>query len=527
MPTRYSSTSDGFGWYAAGAASSSMSTAGGAADGTEATEGAAPGATRPEFADVGKLARRAVRGTLRVARADDAPSLSRTLLTHLSPGEGEPVVVQETWPAYEHVNVQVGLDSWLAEADRRHRVVGIVGYQHREVELGELLSRGVRDAEVGLRRGSVARVNVAAGPDGEVRACVQCAVYLTSDGGEPVAVLVMGPRPSIGQPRAAVEIACRDAVTAARVAARIRELTVEHNVFRGQVLSFGGDVFGHGESLLSFHRRPVLAADALVLPADTVAAVRRQVVDVARHAGALLAAGQHLKRGVLLYGPPGVGKTHTVRHLVSELVGTTVIELSGNALRLISEACSVARALTPAMVVIEDVDLIAEDRGMRPGQQPLLFELLNEMDGLAQDTDVVFVLTTNRADLLEPALAARPGRVDQAVELRPPDRDGRRALLALYQGRLVVPEAAVRDVLDRTDGVPASFLKELLRRAAVLAAVRAGGDVPLVLTPEDVRAALDELLDSRQAMTRTLLGAGNTAPLVPPPGGPPVPGVHP
>ncbi len=55
---------------------------------------------------------------------------------------------------------------------------------------------------------------------------------------------------------------------------------------------------------------------------------------------------------------------------------------------------------------------------MHPGQHPLLFQLLNEMDGLAEDADVVFVLTTNRADLLEPALAARPGRVDQAIELR-------------------------------------------------------------------------------------------------------------
>ena len=93
-----------------------------------------------------------------------------------------------------------------------------------------------------------------------------------------------------------------------------------------------------------------------------------------------------------------------------------------------------ARALQPAMLVVEDVDLIAEDRGMHPGQHPLLFQLLNEMDGLAEDADVVFVLTTNRADLLEPALAARPGRVDQAVALELPDAEARRALFELYRG---------------------------------------------------------------------------------------------
>ena len=58
------------------------------------------------------------------------------------------------------------------------------------------------------------------------------------------------------------------------------------------------------------------------------------------------------------------------------------------------------------MVVVEDVDLIAEDRGEHPGRHALLFQLLNEMYGLEEDADVVFVLTTNRPDLLEPALAS-------------------------------------------------------------------------------------------------------------------------
>ena len=144
-----------------------------------------------------------------------------------------------------------------------------------------------------------------------------------------------------------------------------------------------------------------------------------------------------------------------------------MLQLTGDALHLVGEACSVARTLQPAMVVIEDVDLIAEDRGMHPGQHPLLFQLLNEMDGLAEDADVVFVLTTNRADLLEPALAARPGRVDQAVEL---DAAGRRrppaAARAVPRRRSRSTTAAWTTSLARTDGVTASFLKELLRRAA-------------------------------------------------------------
>jgi ATP-dependent 26S proteasome regulatory subunit len=193
-------------------------------------------------------------------------------------------------------------------------------------------------------------------------------------------------------------------------------------------------------------------------------------------------------------------------------------------MHLVAECCSVARALQPAMVVIEDVDLIAEDRGMHPGQHPLLFQLLNEMDGLAEDADVVFVLTTNRADLLEPALASRPGRIDQAVELTLPDLAARRALFELYRGSLEVDTGRLDDVLERASGVTASFLKELLRRAATLAAERPG---PLAVSADDLDEALEELLDTRNAMTRVLLGSNSPGQPVAAPAAFPQPGPAP
>jgi ATP-dependent 26S proteasome regulatory subunit len=185
-----------------------------------------------------------------------------------------------------------------------------------------------------------------------------------------------------------------------------------------------------------------------------------------------------------------------------------VVILSGSALSLIAEACSVARTLQPSMVVIEDVDLIAEERDSRMGNHPLLFELLNEMDGLGADIDVTFLLTTNRADLLEEALAARPGRVDHAAELPLPDGEARRRLIQLYQGRLVLDLADPEAVITRTEDVTASFLKELLRRAALVAAEETpDADGPLQVTDSHLSAALDQLLDSRSRLTRTLLGS--------------------
>ncbi|MGI9085423.1 MAG: AAA family ATPase [Aeromicrobium sp.] len=90
-----------------------------------------------------------------------------------------------------------------------------------------------------------------------------------------------------------------------------------------------------------------------------------------------------------------------------------------------------ARAMESATVVIEDCDLIAEDRDMIDSPHSMLFELLEAFDGLDGDANVTFLLTTNRPDLLERALAQRPGRIDLAVEIPLPEAGEGRALFTL------------------------------------------------------------------------------------------------
>jgi ATP-dependent 26S proteasome regulatory subunit len=229
---------------------------------------------------------------------------------------------------------------------------------------------------------------------------------------------------------------------------------------------------------------------------------------VAAHRDALLATGQHLKRGLLLYGPPGTGKTHTTRYLLGQMTGYTRLVLTGRSLVAVGPVTELARALQPAVIVLEDVDLVAEDRTMGPRSSPVLFDLLDSMDGAAADADLLFLLTTNRADLLEPALAARPGRVDVAVEIDLPDAPARERLLTLY-GRgvpLALTAADVQTAVERTEGTTASFLKELIRRS-VLEALHDDPALPAV-TGAHVTRALDDLLDAAQGVTRTLLGVG-------------------
>ncbi len=149
------------------------------------------------------------------------------------------------------------------------------------------------------------------------------------------------------------------------------------------------------------------------------------------------------------------------------MAGYTRFILTGRALTGIGAVADLARDLQPSVIVLEDVDLVAEERSMGPASSPVLFDLLDAMDGAAADADLLFVLTTNRSDLLEPALAARPGRVDVAVEIDLPDADARQRLLTLYGRALPLTLSAEEsdEVVQRTEGVTASFLKELLRRA--------------------------------------------------------------
>jgi ATP-dependent 26S proteasome regulatory subunit len=186
-----------------------------------------------------------------------------------------------------------------------------------------------------------------------------------------------------------------------------------------------------------------------------------------------------------------------------------VILTTGLGLGLLRPVAQLARSLAPSMVVIEDIDLIAQERGQPFGHAgPLLFELLNEMDGLRDDSDIIFALTTNRPDILEPALAARPGRIDLAVELPLPDAQGRRRLLQLYARGLELRDVDLEAIVARTEGATPAYIKELLRKAAVLAAAEStdGAEhADLVVTAAHLETALAEL-DEGGRLAQRLLG---------------------
>jgi ATP-dependent Zn protease len=259
-------------------------------------------------------------------------------------------------------------------------------------------------------------------------------------------------------------------------------------------------MYGSGAPGANFLPRPEVPADALILPEGVLERITRHVVGIGEHRAELQDAGRHLKRGVLLYGPPGTGKTLTVRHLLGRTAGVTGVLLTGPAVAHISAATELARVLQPSIVVLEDVDLVAMERDMY-GPQPLLFAVLDALDGLDGDADVTFLLTTNRVELLERALVERPGRVDLAVEIPLPDPVVQRRLFAHYGEGLALSPAALDAAADRSAGATASFAKELMRRV-VLGAAEAAAPV----TDELLTATLDDLLSTWDDLTRALLG---------------------
>ena len=445
------------------------------------------------------------------AGAGSDNEVSALVRDFLGPDGTHHSVVTRDLPRFEHVNLQTAIDTWCARAGRVVEVRGIAMPPHYGgLSLQQLVGG---DGLPPIRLTAPALTDLPNGP-GSTLGCLRLAVLLVSD--ELGRYVVMIQAPNEHQPSLQVEVAGLPVRLAQRLLADLDQLRAELNVYCGHLLDVSLDPMGG--VILAFADLPGLSREDVVLPSAVLARVERHALGVAGHREKLLATGQHLKRGLLLYGPPGTGKTHTTRYLLGQMNGYTRLVLTGRSLVAVGAVTDLARALVPSVVVLEDVDLVAEERSLGPSSSPVLFDLLDAMDGAAPDADLLFLLTTNRADLLEPALAARPGRVDIAVEIALPDALARERLLTLY-GQNVPLDLTQEDVqltVERTDGTTASFLKELIRRA-VLEALH---DDPALstVTGAHLARALDDLLDAAQAVTRTLLGVG-VDPADLPPGG--------
>jgi hypothetical protein len=406
----------------------------------------------------------------------------------------------------QQADLQIALDETLGERTIPVNFVGIRSqYRHEVTDLAKLLDQGSSVVAI-----APAQFEDVAIGGGEARRCLKNGLWLLHGEHGPYAVVLSRHDDYSQGSSLHVEVAVAPGEAGAEVASRVFD-ALERSVsngscYRGRVLSLESSEqwSGHATRILVHDLEPV-ARDEVILPDATLRAVERNVVRFAEQRPALRAMGLSTQKGLLFHGRPGTGKTHCIRYLAGRLAGHTTFLVTAEQVGLLTEYMALARLLQPALIVIEDADLVARDRADRAGacDEVLLNRLLNELDGLRERADVFVILTTNRPESLEPALASRPGRIDQAIEFPLPDEAHRRRLIALYARTLRLPASLTDDLARRTEGASPAFIKEFLRRIAQHHLdADAAGDV----TPSTAEAALHEMLFAGGALNARLLG---------------------
>lgn len=418
------------------------------------------------------------------------------------------VTTARDFPLASRVDVQIALDEILSSFPVA--VMGIhSAFGHETPTLAHLFTRGPFPIELG----PLQHDDIDIGEDTPVR-CLKNALWLSRDQTISFAVLLS---PSIEYGRVGgvhVEVAVPSGDVGLEFSQQFFRLLESRvsvgKTYRGRVISLESqhEYSGRGGSV-KVHRLRKVTREEVILPDKTISLLERNVAQFIRARDRIKALNLSAKKGLLFYGPPGTGKTHTIHYLASQLPGHTTLLITAEQVGLLDQYFRLARFLQPSMMIIEDVDLIARAREEIGGacQEVLLNKLLNEMDGLREDAEVIFILTTNRPDQLEPALASRPGRIDQAIEFPLPDEIGRGKLIALYARGLHVPASLTDLLIRRTKGASPAFIKELMRRCAQFQ-VEIGGDSALQEAAID--GALEEMLFSGGTLNLKLLGGSAT-----------------
>ena len=237
---------------------------------------------------------------------------------------------------------------------------------------------------------------------------------------------------------------------------------------------------------------------------DEALAEVEEIKDFLKDPSKYKALGARIPRGVLLYGPPGTGKTLLARAIAGEagvpfysMAGSDFVEMFvGLGASRVRDLFDEAKKNAPAIIFIDEIDAVGRKRGSGMGgghdeREQTLNQLLVEMDGFDNDTNLIIIAATNRPDVLDPALL-RPGRFDRQVGVAAPDLEGREAILKVHaKGKPFVPDVDLHMVAVRTPGFTGADLANVLNEAALLCA-RAGAQLI------DNRA-IDEAIDRVQA----------------------------
>lgn len=447
-------------------------------------------------------------------RQRDATLASALIRKHFNPVPLDNITISErSFPFRVRADLQRGLDQLFTSGTRIVHFCGIHSeYGHRGISISHCMASQRYDDAITVPP-KYEEVDV--GDERPVR-CLKNALWLLEKEGVKFAVL-LAPAEDYGRITGIqFEVATANDEQGTQVTQEffrhLETSVLKAESYRGKILSLelSQHLYSGAATGIKVHKLRTVDRDQVILPQTTLDLLDRNVIGFVQQRQQLSKLKQATKKGLLFYGPPGTGKTHTIHYLAKALAEHTTLLITAEQISLLTEYMALARLLQPSIVIMEDVDLIAQERSMLGTcEEAILNKLLNEMDGLNEEADILFILTTNRPEVLEQALASRPGRVDQAIEFPLPDDIGRSKLVRLYSQGLSLSDEIVAEIVARTDAVSAAFIKELMRRSVQFhlesdgqAAAHDNGSLQL----RDVENALEEMLFSGGSLNLKLLG---------------------
>ncbi len=249
----------------------------------------------------------------------------------------------------------------------------------------------------------------------------------------------------------------------------------------------GNSIFGFGRSRaknLNDANRPTVTFED-VAGVEEAKLELQEVVQFLREPEKFVQVGARIPKGVLMVGPPGTGKTLLARAVAGEagvpffhISGSEFVEMFvGVGASRVRDLFDKAKQAAPSIVFVDEIDAVGRQRGAGLGgghdeREQTLNQILVEMDGFDNETNVIVMAATNRADILDPALL-RPGRFDRKVFVDLPDIKGREKILKVHaRGKPIAKEVSFEDMARLTAGFSGADLENLINEAAIFAARR-------------------------------------------------------